>query len=205
MNELKENAPVIVGITGASGIELSIATVDLLLSLNSNVVLTISSAGRMVWKEEIDESYGETIERWAESGRFTVNQVGDLGARIASGTYQTLGMVVVPCSMATVAAISNGLSDNLLRRAADVTIKEKRPLVIVPRETPLNVIHLKNLTDLAIAGATILPPQPAFYLRQKTTAQVVDYIANRIVNALGLIDQLPYRMRYGNDPEKNGY
>tara|TARA_B100001013_G_C24598917_1_gene437931 strand:- start:339 stop:956 length:618 start_codon:yes stop_codon:yes gene_type:complete len=205
MNELKENAPVIVGITGASGIELSIATVDLLLSLNSNVVLTISSAGRMVWKEEIDESYGETIERWAESGRFTVNQVGDLGARIASGTYQTLGMVVVPCSMATVAAISNGLSDNLLRRAADVTIKEKRPLVIVPRETPLNVIHLKNLTDLAIAGATILPPQPAFYLRQKTTAQVVDYIANRIVNALGLIDQLPYRMRYGNDPEQNGY
>ena len=205
MNELKENAPVIVGITGASGIELSIATVDLLLSLNSNVVLTISSAGRMVWKEEIDESYGETIERWAESGRFTVNQVGDLGARIASGTYQTLGMVVVPCSMATVAAISNGLSDNLLRRAADVTIKEKRPLVIVPRETPLNVIHLKNLTDLAIAGATILPPQPGFYLRQKTTAQVVDYIANRIVNALGLIDQLPYRMRYGNDPEKNGY
>lgn len=205
MNELKENAPVIVGITGASGIELSIATVDLILSLNSNVVLTISSAGRMVWKEEIDKSYGETIERWAESGRFTVNQVGDLGARIASGTYQTLGMVVVPCSMATVAAISNGLSDNLLRRAADVTIKEKRPLVIVPRETPLNVIHLKNLTDLAIAGATILPPQPAFYLRQKTTAQVVDYIANRIVNALGLIDQLPYRMRYGNDPEKNGY
>jgi len=205
MNELKENVPVIVGITGASGIELAIATVDLLLSLNSNVVLTISSAGRMVWKEEIDESYGETIERWAESGRFTVNQVGDLGARIASGTYQTLGMVVVPCSMATVAAISNGLSDNLLRRAADVTIKEKRPLVIVPRETPLNVIHLKNLTDLAIAGATILPPQPAFYLRQKTTAQVVDYIANRIVNALGLIDQLPYRMRYGNDPEKNGY
>ena len=205
MNELKENAPVIVGITGASGIELSIATVDLLLSLNSNVVLTISSAGRMVWKEEIDESYGETIERWAESGRFTINQIGDLSARIASGTYQTLGMVVVPCSMATVAAISNGLSDNLLRRAADVTIKEKRPLVIVPRETPLNVIHLKNLTDLAIAGATILPPQPAFYLRQKTTAQVVDYIANRIVNALGLIDQLPYRMRYGNDPEKNGY
>ena len=205
MNELKENAPVIVGITGASGIELSIATVDLLLSLNSNVVLTISSAGRMVWKEEIDESYGETIERWAESGRFTVNQVGDLGARIASGTYQTLGMVVVPCSMATVAAISNGLSDNLLRRAADVTIKEKRPLVIVLRETPLNVIHLKNLTDLDIAGETILPPQPAFYLRQKTTAQVVDYIANRIVNALGLIDQLPYRMRYGNDPEKNGY
>tara|TARA_B100001146_G_C16160709_1_gene425525 strand:- start:12 stop:629 length:618 start_codon:yes stop_codon:yes gene_type:complete len=205
MNELKENVPVIVGITGASGIELAIATVDLLLSLNSNVVLTISSAGRMVWKEEIDESYGETIERWAESGRFTVNQVGDLGARIASGTYQTLGMVVVPCSMATVAAISNGLSDNLLRRAADVTIKEKRPLVIVPRETPLNVIHLKNLTDLAIAGATILPPQPAFYLRQKTTAQVVDYIANRIVNALGLIDQLPYRMRYGNDPEQNGY
>ncbi|PZC41430.1 MAG: 4-hydroxy-3-polyprenylbenzoate decarboxylase [Chloroflexi bacterium] len=204
MNNIKENTPVIVGITGASGIELAVATVDLILSLNFNVVLTISSAGRMVWKEEIDESYGETIERWVESGRFTTNQIGDLSAQIASGTYPTLGMAVVPCSMATVAAISNGLSDNLLRRAADVTLKEKRPLVIVPRETPLNAIHLKNMTDLAIAGGIILPPQPAFYLRQKTTAEVVDYIANRTVNALGLIDQLPSRMRYRNDP-RNEY
>ena len=128
-----------------------------------------------------------------------------MGARIASGTYPTLGMVVVPCSMATVGALASGLADNLIRRAADVTLKEKRPLVIVPRETPLNVIHLKNLTELAIAGATILPPQPAFYLRQETTAEIVDYIANRTVNALGLTDQLPSRMRYGNESEKNGY
>tara|TARA_B100001964_G_C14235116_1_gene602040 strand:- start:545 stop:1159 length:615 start_codon:yes stop_codon:yes gene_type:complete len=201
MNKIKENFPVIVGITGASGVELSIATVDLLLSLNFNVILTISSAGRLVWKEEIDKSYGETIERWTESGRFTTNQVGDLGAAIASGTDPTLGMAVVPCSMATAAAISKGLSDNLLRRAADVTLKEKRPLVIVPRETPLHVIHLKNLTDLAIAGATIVPPQPAFYLRQKTTTEIVDYIANRVVLALGLIDQLPPGMRYRGDSE----
>ena len=205
MNNLKENPQVIVGITGASGIRLATATVDLILSLNVNVVLTISAAGRMVWKEEIDESYGEVIERWTESGRFTVNQIGDLGARIASGTYPTLGMAVVPCSMATVGALASGLSDNLIRRAADVTLKEKRPLVIVPRETPLNAIHLKNLTELAVAGATILPPQPAFYLRQETTAEVVDYIANRTVNALGLTDQLPSRMRYGSESEKNGY
>ena len=205
MNNLKENPPVIVGITGASGIRLATATVDLILSLNVNVVLTISAAGRMVWKEEIDESYGEVIERWTESGRFTVNQIGDLGARIASGTYPTLGMAVVPCSMATVGALASGLSDNLIRRAADVTLKEKRPLVIVPRETPLNAIHLKNLTELAVAGATILPPQPAFYLRQETTAEVVDYIANRTVNALGLTDQLPSRMRNGSESEKNGY
>mgnify|MGYP001200088016 FL=1 len=205
MSNLKENPPVIVGITGASGIRLATATVDLILSLNVNVVLTISAAGRMVWKEEIDESYGEVIERWAESGRFTINQIGELGARIASGTYPTLGMAVVPCSMATVGALASGLSDNLIRRAADVTLKEKRPLVIVPRETPLNAIHLKNLTELAVAGATILPPQPAFYLRQETTAEVVDYIANRTVNALGLTDQLPSRMRYGSESEKNGY
>ena len=205
MNDLKEKAPVIVGITGASGIELATATIDLILSLNLNVVLTISAAGRMVWKEEVDESYGEAIERGAESGRFNVNQIGDLGARIASGTYPTLGMAVVPCSMATVGALASGLADNLIRRAADVTLKEKIPLVIVTRETPLNAIHLKNLTELAIAGATILPPQPAFYLRQETTAEVVDYIANRTVNALGLTDQLPSRMRYGNESEKNGY
>ncbi len=201
MSEIKEQHPVIIGITGASGIELARTTIEMILSLEFTVVMTISSAGRVVWKEEIDESYGETIERWAESGTFTTNSIGDLGAKIASGTYPTLGMAVVPCSMATVAAISNGLSDNLLRRAADVTLKEKRPLVIVPRETPLNAIHLKNLTDLAIAGATILPPQPAFYLRQKTIAEVVDFIASRTVHALGLTDQLPSQMRYGNGPK----
>lgn len=201
MSEIKEQHPVIIGITGASGIELARTTIEMILSLEFAVVMTISSAGRVVWKEEIDESYGETIERWTESGTFTTNPIGDLGAKIASGTYPTLGMAVVPCSMATVAAISNGLSDNLLRRAADVTLKEKRPLVIVPRETPLNAIHLKNLTDLAIAGATILPPQPAFYLRQKTIAEVVDFIASRTVHALGLTDQLPSQMRYGNGPK----
>lgn len=201
MSEIKEQHPVIIGITGASGIELARTTIEMILSLEFTVVMTISSAGRVVWKEEIDESYGEAIERWTESGTFTTNSIGDLGAKIASGTYPTLGMAVVPCSMATVAAISNGLSDNLLRRAADVTLKEKRPLVIVPRETPLNAIHLKNLTDLAIAGATILPPQPAFYLRQKTIAEVVDFIASRTVHALGLTDQLPSQMRYGNGPK----
>ena len=167
MSEIKEQHPVIIGITGASGIELARTTIEMILSLEFTVVMTISSAGRVVWKEEIDESYGETIERWAESGTFTTNSIGDLGAKIASGTYPTLGMAVVPCSMATVAAISNGLSDNLLRRAADVTLKEKRPLVIVPRETPLNAIHLKNLTDLAIAGATILPPSQLFICGKK--------------------------------------
>ena len=104
---------------------------------------------------------------------------------------------MAPCSMATVAAVSQGLADNLIRRAADVTIKERRPLVIIPRESPLSVIHLENLTRLARLGATIIPPEPAFYLRQQTMDDVAEYAAQRALLALGVISELPEGMQYG--------
>ena len=110
-------------------------------------------------------------------------------------------MAVVPCSMATLAAIAHGLADNLVRRAADVCIKERRPLVLVPRETPLNAIHLENMASLARLGVTILSPEPAFYLRPKTIDDVVDFIVQRTIMALGLSDVLPPEMQYTGPAE----
>ena len=190
---------VVVGITGASGSIIALHTIDALLDNGVPVVACASSAARIVWKQEIAESFGEALERWTDSGIFSYHGASEIAAPIASGTFPTRGMALAPCSMATVAAVSQGLSDNLIRRAADVTIKERRPLVIIPRESPLSVIHLENLTRLARLGATIIPPEPAFYLRQQTIADVAEYAAQRALLALGVISELPEGMRYGRE------
>ena len=188
--------PVVVGISGASGSVLANATVDRLLSAGLPVIATASSSARMVWDEEMDESFGAALERWGDSGEFTYHAIGDLKAPIASGTFPTLGMAIVPCSMATVAAIAHGFADNLLRRAADVCLKERRPLVLVPRETPLHAIHLENMATLARMGVTIFPPDPPFYLRPKTLDDLVGFVVERTLAALGVTDALPQHMRY---------
>ena len=188
--------PVVVGMTGASGAELGRAMVDRLLSISIPVVLTVSGAARVVWRQEVDESFGVTLERWSDMPGFSYHSAGDIQAPIASGTYPTLGMVIVPCSMATIAAVSHGLADNLVRRAADVCIKERRPLVVVPRESPLSVIHLDNMASLARLGVTVLPPEPAFYLRQSTVDDVIAFVVERVVVALGIEPKLPADMRY---------
>src|SRR5206468_711572 len=114
----------------------------------------------------------------------------DRGARPASGSVRTLGMVVCPCSMGTMAAIAHGTSRSLIERAADVTLKERRKLVLVPRETPLSLVHLRNMTLAAEAGATILPAAPGFYQRPKEISQLVDFVVQRVVDHLGLEMQL---------------
>lgn len=192
-----DDRPVVVGITGASGSIIALHTIDALLDNGVPVVACASSAARIVWKQEMAESFGEALERWTDSGIFSYHAASEVAAPIASGTFPTRGMALAPCSMATVAAVSQGLSDNLVRRAADVTIKERRPLVIIPRESPLSVIHLENLTRLATLGATIIPPEPAFYLRHQTIADVAEYAAQRALLALGVISELPEGMRYG--------
>ncbi|MCH7745959.1 MAG: UbiX family flavin prenyltransferase [Chloroflexi bacterium] len=197
----KVSYPVVVGITGASGSVLACGIIDQLLAMDVPVMATASSAARMVWQEEMDESFGTALERWADSGSFTHYAVGDLKAPIASGTFPTLGMAVVPCSMATLAAIAHGMSDNLVRRAADVCLKERRPLVLVPRETPLNAIHLENMTSLARLGVTILPPEPPFYLKPRNIDDIVDFMTQRILKSLGMTDALPQHMRY-EGPER---
>ena len=192
----ENNRPIVVGLTGASGSVLASTAIDRLLQMDVPVIATASSAARLVWQEEMDESFGAALERWNDSGDFTFYASGDLRAPIASGTFPTLGMAVVPCSMSTMAAIAHGLSDNLPRRAADVCLKEKRPLVLVPRETPLHAIHLDNMASLARLGVTILPPAPAFYLRPRTVEDIVEFAVQRLLSALGLVDSLPEDAQY---------
>ena len=133
-----DKKPVVVGISGASGSVLAHATIEGLLGIGWPVIATISPAARMVWRDEMTESLGEAIERWADTGLFTAYPIGDLAAPIASGTYPVHGMAIVPCSMGTAAAIATGLSDNLLRRAADVALKERRRPRHRPQGNPRN-------------------------------------------------------------------
>lgn len=196
------NHPVVVGISGASGSLIASGLIDALLKSGRPVIATASSAARMVWQQEMDTSFGEALEYWRDSGDFTYYTPADIQSPIASGTFPTHGMAIVPCSMSTVAAIAHGFSDNLIRRAADVSIKERRPLTIVPRETPLSAIHLENMASLARLGVTILPPEPPFYLKPKSLDEVVDYVVQKTLASLGLIDSLPESMQYDGPPSQ---
>ena len=188
--------PVVVGISGASGSILAQRAIGALLERDVPVIATCTSAARMVWQEEMDESFGSSLAQWQESPNFSYYPIGDLKAPIASGTTRIAGMVVIPCSTGTVAAIAHGISTNLLQRAADVCLKERHRLVLVPRETPLSPIHLENMLSLARLGVTVLPPEPAFYLRPKSVEDIVDYVVAKALDALGLDDFMGDRLRY---------
>lgn len=202
MTSSNDSHPIIVGISGASGSVLASATIERLLSANRPVIATATAAARMVWRQEADESFGDALERWADYGTFTYYPVGDLTAPISSGTFPTSGMVIAPCSMATAAAVAHGAADNLLRRAADVTLKEGRPLVIVPRETPLTAAHLENMATLARRGVVVLPPNPPFYLGGDSIRDTVDFVVERAIVALGLEARMPDGMTY-QEPERS--
>ena len=185
-SESNQAFPVVVGISGGSGSLLAKRTIERLLDLEVPVAATCSNAARMVWQEEMLVPFRDALAAWQEHPLFTYHAIGDVKAPIASGTYPTRGMIVVPCSTATVAAMANGVSTNLLHRATDVCIKEGRKLVIVPRETPLSVIHLENMLKLQRIGATILSPEPGFYLRPQTIEDVVEFLAARALVAIGV-------------------
>jgi 4-hydroxy-3-polyprenylbenzoate decarboxylase len=193
--------PIIVGISGASGSLLAKGTVDELISREIPTALVCSNDARLVWQEEIDQPFTDVLSEWRESPWFNYYSVGDMRAPMASGTNPYLGMVVVPCSMRAVAAMAHGLASNLLLRAADVCLKEKRRLVVVPRETPLHATHLENMLTLARMGATILPPDPAFYLNPRSINDVVRFIVDRIMLALGIQDQLDPAFQYRSKEE----
>lgn len=179
-----DRSPVVVGISGGSGAAIAKRIIDSLLEAQIPVVCTITSGGRQVWAQEMDEPFSRALDAWSANECFSYYTSNQLGAPIASGGIPTRGMIVAACSMATVAAISHGLGDNLLRRAADVTIKERRPLVLIPRESPLSAIHLENMKRLAELGATILMPAPAFYLKPRTVDEIIEYFAARALNAI---------------------
>ena len=188
--------PIVVGISGASGAILARSTVDELLRRDVPTLVVCSNAARLVWQEELDVPFDETLSEWREHPRFTHYRLGDLRAAIASGTYATGGMVIVPCSMNSIASIAHGLAGNLLLRAADVCLKERRRLVLVPRETPLHATHLENMLSLARAGAVILPPEPAFYLKPRNMDDIARFVAQRALVALGVAEELPPDLQY---------
>ena len=188
--------PVIVGITGASGSLMARAMVDELLRRDLPTAVVCSNAARMVWQEELESSFNETLVEWQEHPAFVHYPINDLRAPIASGTYPAAGMALVPASMNSIASLAHGISNNLLLRAADVCLKERRPLALVPRETPLHSIHLENMLTLSRMGAVILPPDPAFYLKPQSVDDVVKYVVNKVLVSLGIDQALPEDLQY---------
>ena len=188
--------PIVVGITGASGSVLALNTVDELLSRDVPTVVVCSNSARLVWQDELGVPFNDTLVAWQENPSFTFYAVNDMGAPIASGTFPTRGMVIVPASMNTIGSVAHGLTHHLVHRAADVCLKERRRLVLVPRETPLHSIHLENMLALSRLGAVILPPEPAFYLQPQGIDDIVRFVVARILVALGIEEVLPDDLRY---------
>ena len=188
--------PIIVGISGASGAAIAKATIDELLHREIPTVAVCSNGGKLVWQDELDVSFNQTLSEWQEYPMFEYYPINDLRAPIASGTFPTAGMVIVPCSMKSLAALDHGISNNLLLRSADVCMKEKRNLTIVPRETPLHSIHIENMLTLSRMGATILPPEPAFYLKPSSIDDIVKFVVSRIFVSLQIDSELHTDLQY---------
>lgn len=180
--------PVVLAITGASGAPYGVRLLETLATHQVPTWLLVSTHGWRLLEEECGIE-GEPALRKATGGEWnsvTVFDDKDRGARPASGSARTAGMVVCPCSMGTVAAIAHGTSRSLIERAADVTLKERRRLILVPRETPLSLVHLRNLTLVTEAGAIVLPAAPGFYHRPTKIDELVDFIVQRVLDHLEL-------------------
>jgi flavin prenyltransferase len=193
--------PLIVGISGASGVVLACRAIEVLGELNVPMHITYTQACRQVWPDEMGHPLNDDLADWKQRFGVRVFNPDDFRAPMSSGSFRTAGMLVIPCSMRTVSAIAQGLSSNLLERAADVVVKEGRPLVLVPREAPFSAIHLENLLKLARLGVRIVPPMPQFYLRPQTADEVVDRIARRCLAVAGFEEALPPEMRWRGDEE----
>ena len=180
----------IVAITGGSGVVYGMRLLEVCEKLDIETDLIVSQAAEIVLKIEL----GKTIDELRELATRNYSP-DDLVAPPASGSYPIDAMAIVPCSMKTLGAIASGVTADLVTRAADIMLKEGRPLVLVPRETPLNLIHLENMLKLRRAGATILPAMPAFYHKPKSIPDLVDFIVGRILDVLGVEHQLYQRWR----------
>ena len=190
--------PWVVGVSGASGTAYAAAVLRGLLDAGHPVDLVVSRAARLTLLDETGVAWrddAEALARWIGREGADVRHwgPGDLGAGPSSGSYPALGMVVVPASTASVAGIAQGLSKDLLQRAADVTLKERRPLVVVPRETPLGRSTLVHLLELHDAGAVVLPASPGFYGAPQSVQQLVDMLAGKVLDVLGVPHDLARR------------
>ncbi|QTC91786.1 UbiX family flavin prenyltransferase [Brevundimonas goettingensis] len=177
----QDRARLVVGISGASGVIHGVRVLDALRELDVESHLVVTRAALLTLSQETDLTPDDL------TGRADVtHRLNDVGASIASGSFRTLGMIVAPCSVRTMSEIATGVTSSLLTRAADVVLKERRPLVLMVRETPLHLGHLRTMTSLAEMGATIAPPLPAFYAKPTSIAEMVDQSVGRALDLFGL-------------------
>jgi 4-hydroxy-3-polyprenylbenzoate decarboxylase len=186
---VSDSRPLVIAITGASGAIYGIRLLQQLRHAQRPTHLIVSSAGWMNLEAEIDLARTD-IERLAD----VVHNPKEVGATIASGSFITEGMIVAPCSMKTLASVAHGLSDNLIARAADVTLKERRRLVLMVRETPFNLAHLRNMTAVTEMGGIVYPPLPQFYHRPESIQELVDHTCARVLDLFGV--QVPDMPRW---------
>jgi flavin prenyltransferase len=206
-NPVIPSRPLILGVSGASGLIYAVRALKFLLAADYAIELVASKAVYVVWQAEQgirmppepiqQEQFWRQMAGVESSGKLTCHPWSDVGANIASGSFRTLGMVVIPSSMNTIAKLATGVSSDLLERAADVQLKEGRKLVLVPRETPFSLIHLRNLTTLAEAGARIVPAIPAWYHNPQTVEDLVDFVVARALDQLD-IDCVPIERWQGH-------
>jgi 4-hydroxy-3-polyprenylbenzoate decarboxylase len=181
----------VVGLSGASGAAIGLRVVEILRDLGAEIHLVVSRAAERTLLEEVGPEAMPRLRASAHHWR----GVDEIGASIASGSFPTRGMIVAPCSMRTLAAIAHCQADNLLVRAADVHLKERRPLVLLARETPLHLGHLRAMTAATEAGAIVMPPAPAFYLKPASVAAIIEQIARRAIDLLRLFEPVASQWR----------
>lgn len=189
MESMSPPRRLIVAITGATGAVYGVRLLEVLHDLPGiETHLMISDAGVLNLHQELDMNRKDT-----EALAHVVHNVRDIGASIASGSFQSEGMIVAPCSMRTLASVAHGLSDNLITRAADVVLKERRRLILMVRETPFNLAHLRNMTSVTEMGGIIFPPLPGFYQRPQTIAEMIDHTIGRVIDLFGISHALSPR------------
>ena len=195
--------PIVMAITGASGAPYAVRLLEALVQARQPVQLIVSDHGLRLLRTETDvgtiDALRARIGAAAWDASVTLFDDTDRGAAPASGSARNRGMVICPCSMGTISAISQGTSRSLVERAADVVLKERRTLVVVPRETPYSAIHLENMLRLTRAGAVVLPASPGFYHRPKQIAELVDFVVARVLDHLGVAHSIG--RRWGASPE----
>ena len=186
----------VIGISGASGVAYGIRALEILKELKVETHLVLTTAACETIRLETNKNVAD-IEKLATKSY----RIGNVAASLSSGSFRTDGMVIIPCSMKTLGGIASGYSDNLLLRTAEVTMKERRPLVLVVRETPLNLIQIENMATVARAGAVVLPAMPAFYHKPKTIDDLVDHLVGKVLDVLGVEHNLYSRWK-GADSSK---
>lgn len=186
-----QSGRIALGVSGASGAVLALRLAEAVLAAGWELEIVCSGFGRLMWRSELGRPFEEDLQELSAAGPVRAHKPGDLASPLASGSYPIDACAIVPASMATVAALASGVGSNLIHRMGDVAIKERRRLVLAPRESPLSPIHLANLLRLAEVGAVIAPPMPAFYERPESLDQVIEATVDRLMLWTGVRSTLP--------------